>query len=148
MEAKRTALRNAFDVNVPLESFGLVNIKSGTRNPFKSMMQADGRMVCTRGDGFEMTLDLDRVVTCETPPVSQSNCQAMGFGPYPYPDVNHRTKFFIPSGMISCRLPDGTNLQCEGRVCFKDKEIRVDALDQKDFAWFWFVIGANCKSYC
>ena len=148
MEAKKQSLRQAFAPNVELRSHGLVNCKSGLRGQFRSMLTDDGRMVCKRHDGFEMTLDLDRVVTCATPPVSQSNCAAMGFGQYPYPGVNHSTKFFIPSEMISCKLPDGTDLKCEGRVCFKDKEIRVDAIDQSDFAWFWFVVGANCESYC
>ena len=148
MEAKKSALRKAFVPNAKLKSHGLVDCMSGLRGQFESVMNDNGKMVCKRHDGFEMTLDLDGAVSCETPPVSQSNCAAMGFGPYPYPDIDHTTNFFIPSEMISCKLSDGTDLKCEGRIYFEEKEIRVDALDQKDFAWFWFVIGINCRTYC
>ena len=140
-------MRQAFTPNVELRSHGLVNCKSGLRGQFKSMLTDDGKMVCTRHDGFEMTLDLDGTVSYATPPNTLSGCERMGLK-YPYPGINHKTKFLIPSEKISCKLPDGTVLPCEGRMCFNDKEIRVDALNQKDFAWFWFVVGANCESYC
>ena len=55
---------------------------------------------------------------------------------FPYP-VDFRTRFFIPASAIVCTLEDNSSLECEGMVDIDRKTIRVDAVDQKDYAWFY-----------
>ncbi len=65
---------------------------------------------------------------------------------YPYP-VDFEERFFIPADAIVCTLEDGTVLDCEGKFDATDNTVRIDAVDQENFAWFYvdahFAVGAN-----
>jgi hypothetical protein len=38
---------------------------------------------------------------------------------------------------ISCKLEDGTDIECIGKLNHASRIIRIDAVDSK-YAWFWF----------
>ena len=44
---------------------------------------------------------------------------------------------------INCVLRDGTVLPCEGHVLPESGELRIDAVDQDNCAWFWFEVRRN-----
>lgn len=65
-------------------------------------------------------------------------------GPYPYPDVDGKTIFFIPSEAVVCKLKKGCaeeeTVQCEGYYdCTRDA-LRLDAVDQDRLSWFWMSV--------
>ena len=51
--------------------------------------------------------------------------------------VDFVTRFFIPARAVSCVLEDGTEIYCEGKFDSEDKSIRIDAVDQERFSWFY-----------
>ena len=44
---------------------------------------------------------------------------------------------------VECILPDGTALLCEGSFDPDSGRIRLDAVDQTNFYWFWLEVGEN-----
>ena len=72
-------------------------------------------------------------------PISQSAEAMAALGlqiESPYP-VDFDTQFFIPAGAITCTLEDGTQIYCEGMYDIEDNSIRIDAVDQERYAWFY-----------
>ncbi len=55
---------------------------------------------------------------------------------FPYA-IDFQRKFFIPAGAIECVLEDGTEIVCEGMFDATDNTIRIDAVDQQKYAWFY-----------
>ena len=68
-------------------------------------------------------------------------------GPYPYPDVDNETVFFIPSEAVVCKLKKGDEeeetIQCEGSYYCETDAIRLDAVDQDKHHWFWMSVEVD-----
>ena len=60
--------------------------------------------------------------------------------PYPYPEVDQRTNFFIPATAIVCKLGE-TRVVCEGIYRCEDDQIRIDAVDQENYHWLWVEVN-------
>ena len=72
-------------------------------------------------------------------PQNKASCpisQSAEVPEFPYP-VDFDTQFFIPAGAITCTLEDGTQIYCEGVYDIEDNSIRIDAVDQERYAWFY-----------
>ena len=144
MNEIRTKLCAAFPAGLVLKSHGLVNPQSGLRGKFVAV-QEDGKINVKRvEDGFELALDLEGAMLCS----ADARSKLTPPGVFPYPEIDQISCFFLSSEFISCKLPNGNVIELEGRMCLQSKEIRVDAVDTENHAWFWFVIGHNCLSYC
>jgi len=64
-----------------------------------------------------------------------------GVGPYPCPNVDNKSVFFIPSEAVVCKLKKGDDeeelIQCEGYYDCGQDALRLDAVDQDKHHWFW-----------
>ena len=68
-----------------------------------------------------------------------------GAGPYPYPDIDGATVFFIPSEAVVCKLQKGGEegeeiVQCEGYYDCERDALRLDAVDRDRHSWFWMSV--------
>ena len=68
-----------------------------------------------------------------------------GAGPYPYPDIDGATIFFIPSEAVVCKLQKGGEegeeiVQCEGYYDCERDALRLDAVDRDRHSWFWMSV--------
>jgi hypothetical protein len=66
-------------------------------------------------------------------------------GPYPYPDIDGATVFFIPSEAVVCKLQKGGEegeeiVQCEGYYDCERDALRLDAVDRDRHSWFWMSV--------
>ncbi len=48
---------------------------------------------------------------------------------------------------VVCTLENGTTIKCEGHIDKAGKTIRLDAVNQKEYAWFWFQVAPNLQYY-
>jgi hypothetical protein len=62
-------------------------------------------------------------------------------GPYSHPDIDCETVFFIPSEAIVCKLKkrggEEESVLCEGYFNSEQNSLRIDAVDQDQYSWFW-----------
>ena len=64
-------------------------------------------------------------------------------GPYPYPEVDCESIYFIPSEAVVCRLTKGEGeevVQCEGYYDCERDALRLDAVDMDRHHWFWMAV--------
>jgi len=105
----------------------------------------DGNVCVMRCSGTEVRISFDMIPMDEAScPVSQT-AESMAelhariglpAPRFPYP-VDFETRFFIPADAISCVLEGGTRICCEGVFDSMDKSIRIDAVDQEHYSWFF-----------
>ena len=105
----------------------------------------EGNVCVVRCSNTEVRISFDMI------PMDEASCPAsqlmesmvelharIGASVPPFPcAVDFVTRFFIPAGAISCVLEDGTEIYCEGKFDSEDKSIRIDAVDQERFSWFY-----------
>ena len=94
----------------------------------------------------EVRVLFDKIPTDEASCPKSKSSEAMaglytqiGLGPgpqFPYP-VDFKERFFIPASAIVCTLENGKVLECEGMLDVENNTIRVDAVDQEEYAWFY-----------
>ncbi len=48
----------------------------------------------------------------------------------------------IPRSLVDCVLADGTALACEGSMYPGQGTLRIDAVDQRSFFWFWLTVDS------
>ena len=116
---------------------------SGVRPSATGAME--GNVCIVRCSATEVRISLDMIPTDEAScPISQT-AESMAelhariglpAPRFPYP-VDFETRFFIPAGAISCVLEDGARIYCEGVFDAVDKSIRIDAVDQERYSWFY-----------
>ena len=155
MEAALARAHAAFPSTSPnLKAHGLVNQyqDAGLRGMFKTIRE-ENKIIATRDrDGFRLEINLETALNSTEG--SRTDCMQLCGMQYPYPEIDQTHRFFLPAGAITCkvRVADGDNgmedLVCEGYMCLRSKEIKVDCIDLRRHAYFWYVIGANCMSFC
>ena len=143
-----------FDETAPnLPAWGFVNCyDSGLRGGFKTVRQG-GKFIATRdADGFFLELDLVAALT-------SNEGSATGCARFPYPGINSTTKFFLPRSAIRCKVRDPTSnelvdIECEGYMESVDvfgrvlTTIKMDCLDMRNHAYFWYAIGRSARTFC
>ena len=92
-------------------------------------LMADGRTHAFHGKPSEtVSIGDDCILRCSN---------AAGFRISVRLDNNADT---IISSDVECILADGTVLTCEGRIDHASGTLRLDAVDQGNFSWFWFEV--------
>ena len=119
---------------------------------FKTIRENNTIIATREKDGFRMEIDVGAALASDEP--SRTTCMELCGMRYQYPEIDNVNRFFLPASAIKCkvRVADGDNgmedLVCEGYMCLQSKEIKVDCIDLKRHAYFWYVIGANCMAFC
>ena len=142
------------DSSPNLKAHGLVNQYQapGLRGMFKTIREYNTIIATREKDGFRMEIDVGAALASNEP--SRTTCMELCGMRYPYPEIDSVNRFFLPASAIKCkvRVADGDNgmedIVCEGYICLRSKEIKVDCIDLKRHAYFWYVIGANCMAFC
>jgi hypothetical protein len=106
-----------------LEVSGRVS-SGGRKQSFVLSVESDGIIRCIGSDGFNVSIDVAKVLN----------------------STRKRNIICISTEHINCVLDDGMTLKCEGHMSPKHGKLRLDALDQDDFAWFWLEIRPSFRS--
>ena len=101
-----------FHASARYKACGRVSMKS-IKTPMVFQLIGKDTMVCENSSGFKITVKIP-----EHTPESE------------YVDIKPEH--------VQCTLDGETQLQCEGHMDATRRFIRLDAVDQKDYHWFWF----------
>ena len=100
-----------------LEAVGRVN-SGGTKPTLALSIGTEGVLRCVGSNGFSISIQVAELLNR-------------------YPN---RSNVAIHPSLVVCTLDDGSTIECMGRISPRDGRLRLDAVDQDNFYWFWFEV--------
>ena len=107
-----------------LQATGRVSA-GGRRLPLTLDIESNGDLVCSNENGFNLIVKISDIMN------------ASGRAT--------RLRMSVPSSFVNCTLADGSVILCEGHIYPSDGTLRLDAVDQDEFSWFWFEVRKNFR---
>ena len=102
-----------------LQAVGRVS-SGGRRLPLTLDIGSSGDLFCSNEDGFNIHVRIADIMN------------AAGRA--------SRLRMSVPSSLVICTLADGSVILCEGHINPSDGTLRLDAVDQDEFYWFWIEV--------
>ena len=105
-----------------LEAVGRVS-SGGRKLPLTLTIDTDGVLLCTDAAGFSISVKVADIMNV----------------------AGRRFRVGVHSSKVECTLADGTVILCEGHMNPTDGRLRLDAVDQNVFYWFWFEVRPSFR---